>query len=324
MKKKTRKPAFITIFVLILLTALTITVNYASTRSQNRADSKKDFYNKRKAIYTAESVLNIGLEDKKVEENLKAFLKGMEYGDIVHVNPVEISYNGKIYLLSTTLNEVKKYIELEAIANEGNSKATACANIKLKGMEFFPKDKVDDHDIDLAKKGLFPEEGSKLREMVDDIAFKDPGLNPYDGSSEESFYETEGDLVVCKKEVQEDSPSVNTAEEDSPPGEEVQEKPPEEEKGEKIEEDKFKGILIVNGDLILKKDFDVEGLLIVKGKIKSEGDPKAKVNIKGQLIAYEKPGDDIYYLEYINRNFCPYLEDVEGFYDKEIILKKVY
>lgn len=57
------KKGFISIFTLMILLVLSITITFLFVQNQNTADYNKDLYNKKQAQYLAESVLNKYLDE---------------------------------------------------------------------------------------------------------------------------------------------------------------------------------------------------------------------------------------------------------------------
>lgn len=67
------KKGFISIFVLIVLLCLTVSIAFISSQSNNNLEINESIYDKKQAIYKAESILNIFLKANK--DDLSAFIK---------------------------------------------------------------------------------------------------------------------------------------------------------------------------------------------------------------------------------------------------------
>lgn len=67
------KKGFISIFVLLVLLCLTVSIAFISRQSNNNLEINESIYDKKRAIYKAESILNIFLKANK--DDLSAFIK---------------------------------------------------------------------------------------------------------------------------------------------------------------------------------------------------------------------------------------------------------
>lgn len=114
MKKRNLK-GFISIFVLVILLILSVTITFLYTQNQNMSDYADDLYNKKKAQYMAESMLNIYLEKHK-DEIAKVIIDDyMENKD--NTKPSTRVLTDKLSNNTITYNGIKKYIKMTYIAD---------------------------------------------------------------------------------------------------------------------------------------------------------------------------------------------------------------
>lgn len=100
-----------------------------------------------------------------------------------------------------------------------------------------------------------------------------------------------------------------------------------EESNKKITKDKFSGILIINGDLIIEKDFSIDGLLIIKGNLIRKENEKVlnpKLKVIGQIISKNDLDKECLDFEYNDNLSYDKLKSIDNIYDTKVVLKKIY
>ena len=107
------KKGFISIFVLLVLLCLTVSIAFISSQSNNDLEINESIYDKKQAIYKGESILNIFLKANK--DDLSAYIeedfannpaKNMNNSVDINKKTFEISYANKInYVKVFRMNE---------------------------------------------------------------------------------------------------------------------------------------------------------------------------------------------------------------------------
>lgn len=100
------KKGFISIFTLMVLLILSITITFLFVQNQNMADYNKGLYEKKQAQYLAESVLNKYLDEnfdqlaKLILEDFEANTKTDRKKTLRIAEKLRTTYDGKDYTLS--------------------------------------------------------------------------------------------------------------------------------------------------------------------------------------------------------------------------------
>lgn len=272
-----KKRGFATIYALLLLLLLSISIAFAYNQAENDQEFNTDLYNKKRAVYKAESVLNLFLEDEeKIKESLEI---------VRRVN--RENYRGDKYSIFYDFEGVRQEIFLTYSKNLqrftltskqyfGDSMATA---------EAVFKDPASNEDIIYHKFKDFPVK--LLTRSYDFIEGK--GLTDQDLSKE--ILGIKGDFLVSDK-------------------------------NEKIKKNDFKGLLLVDGDLVLEKDFSLEGLLVIRGDIISKNGKK--LNLKGQIISEKNISKKNLSYTFDKEFSEKYIKELDDFYKLELLFKRVY
>lgn len=133
-----KKKAFINIYILILLLILSIVIGFSFEQTKNEADLNKDLYNKKIALYEAESVMNIFLADEDqvgilVNEYFYSKNPNNYNGFKNRVKVFNEEYNGKNFEINLYKND--SYLEL-AIENQIED-SIANAKTRIRRIEEF-------------------------------------------------------------------------------------------------------------------------------------------------------------------------------------------
>lgn len=345
-----KKRGFVTIYVLLLLLILSITISFLFNQNKNDLNFNKDLYDKKQALYISESVANLALKDEglneykeKIFQSIKDYYrKAKNEGTKIEEEKVgetkayypKINYIGRVYTPKTSYITTKKKIRLESEANLGDTRAKTIVEYKVDPIfEFFKEEPIKyDFKEEIKFKNL------NLKE--------DPDIIDLEKENEEKFYKINDDLVIKKVNEnveeqedieQEETSTIDTnfelkSEEDSGNNEKsdnhdqknIEESIVNSTDKEKMET--FKGILYIKGDLILKTDLSIEGLLILDGKIINKSldkDKNPKLTLRGQMISskeFEKDNLDYIY----DKDSYKYIDDIENLFDTKLISKRVY
>ena len=173
-----------------------------------------------------------------------------------------------------------------------NSSTNGALEFSIKGNNLIPYDKnkinfVDDEDsLDLIKNLKFSNYNLKSFEKID--------IDSLDES--ENFIHIKGDLIVDNKEKENSNSESNKINENK-----------------NVEKRLLNGILVVDGNIILKKDLEYNGLIILRGgKVTFES--KSKLYLKGNIISTNKIDTDMIEFKY-DKRVIDYITDIAGFYD---------
>ena len=143
------KKAFISIYTLIVLLILSLTITYIYTQQKSAASYSKGLYEKKQAQYLAESIMNNFMEENS-EQVAKIILTDYDKKSNKKFKDKKYIYNGQTYWIkmSRLHSDIRK--ELDGLylifldeVNVGESKAICEIYVKV----FDKKDK-DDQNFD--------------------------------------------------------------------------------------------------------------------------------------------------------------------------------
>lgn len=246
-----KRKSFISIYVLIIITLISVSLSFVYKQSLNNRDLSEDIYHKKEGLYKLRSYYNIMLEDEK---RLISFLK--DYNEKpVFDDRYNISYFGNDdYLNCQKLDD--NYFLLYKTLIYKNTKSNLRVYINLKNKyDLYKKDKIVLRD--------------KFDEFFKNLSFKSHKFKKYnelnfDKKSLSSNIYIESDLYVKGDKKSSLSFSKSNFTNKSKTSKQIN------------------GIVIVRGDLILEENLDIEGLLIIKGDIIAENN--RNLNLNGQII----------------------------------------
>lgn len=339
-----KKRGFITIFVLLLLLVLSITISFIFGQNQNDLDLNEDLYDKKQALYISESVANLALKDRgfdeykeKLYKSIKDYYRNSKYfetkieedkvGRIKSYYP-EINYYGKIYKPKFSYIPAMKTLRLESSVNIGETQAKTLIDNEVKPkFEFFKEEPI---------KYDFKEE-IKFRTLN---LIEDPDIIELELNNKENFYKINDSLIIeeVNKNNEEEEPTKEETSDENIDFEDENDKNSDKFDQENIKENSvdetsteqknanFKGIIYVKGDLILKSDFSMDGLLILDGKVINKSnnkDKNSKLTLKGQVISREDLEKENLDYNYDKESY-KYIEDIDNLFEIETISKKVY
>lgn len=154
------KKGFISILALLALLALSLTITFIYQQNLNTSQYSKDLYNKKKAQYLAESVLNVYIEENSKEITDFIINDYKEKKDISNRNTETLKEN-----LNLNYEDNKYYLKLAYIKRNDNfptinnlymlsSKNTQIGQSKAIGEIYFKvfenNEKEDDYKIEIA------------------------------------------------------------------------------------------------------------------------------------------------------------------------------
>lgn len=299
-----KKRGFLSIYVLIILLLLSISLTFIFEQALNNNDSNKDLYNRKKAIYELESLYSIIVDDKKT------LLKDVE---IVNENddnlwhPFYFDYFDKKEEVKIQKQNEKEFV-LRSVKNIGNSKAILEMVLDLRNKYALRENKkiILDENFD---------------EFYKNLKFKQNKFEEFENLKlendlENRFLKINSQLVVKEEVSNEISNDDNLEKNQSNLSNE-----------EKNFSNKTKtprrisGIVIIGKDLILENDLVLDGLLIIKGGIISKNN--SKLIIDGQLISKNDYTNIVDY-SYNEEKSLDYIDDIENPKFIEIKSKKVF
>lgn len=299
-----KKRGFLSIYVLIILLLLSISLTFIFEQALNNNDSNKDLYNRKKAIYELESLYSIIVDDKKTL---------LEDVEIVNENddnlwhPFYFDYFDKKEEVKIQKQNEKEFV-LRSVKNIGNSKAILEMVLDLRNKYALRENKkiILDENFD---------------EFYKNLKFKQNKFEEFENLKlendlENRFLKINSQLVV-KEEVSNEISNDDNLEKN-------QSNLSNEEKNfsNKIKTPRrISGIVIIGKDLILENDLVLDGLLIIKGGIISKNN--SKLIIDGQLIS-KNDYTNIVDFSYNKEKSLDYLDDIENPKFIEIKSKKVF
>lgn len=335
-----KKKAFISLYVILLLLILSISVSFIYEQNKNDVNFNKDLYDKKQALYMSESVNNLASKDEGLEDYKKEVfeeIKDHYYGIIVrefkkeklNILPqsLKINYDDQVYKTSLQYIDSKDYIRLKTTIYKGSAVGVSTSDYKISPkFDFKSKDPiVYDFKEDLNFENISLKENPEFIDLEEEV-------------NKDYYYLIDGDLIIDQM-VEEDkaSESEDVIEEDDIENSVLYEEKEDlglEEDSEEVVYDeeaevnngKYKGILYINGDLILKTCLDFEGLLIVNGQVKTEEmnkGEKAKLVLKGQLISKDEPNENLLDFTYDKKSF-KLIRNIDNIFETKLVSKRVY
>ena len=300
-----KKRGFLSIYVLIILLLLSISLTFIYEQAINNSDSNKDLYNRKKAIYELESLYSIIVDDKKTL---------LEDVEIVNENDDNLWHPFYFYYFDEK-EEVKiqkqneKEFVLRSVKKIGNSKAILEMVLDLRNKYLLRENKkiILDENFDEFYKNLKFKQ-NKFEEFEN--------LN-LENDLENRFLKINNQLVVKEEKISSEISNDDNLEKN-------QSNLSNEEKNfsNKIKTPRrISGIVIIGKDLILENDLVLDGLLIIKGDIISKNN--SKLIIDGQLISKNDYTNIVDY-SYNEEKSLDYIDDIENPKFIEIKSKKVF
>lgn len=300
-----KKRGFLSIYVLIILLLLSISLTFIYEQAINNNDSNKDLYNRKKAIYELESLYSIIVDDKKTL---------LEDVEIVNENDDNLWHPFYFYYFDEK-EEVKiqkqneKEFVLRSVKKIGNSKAILEMVLDLRNKYALRENKkiILDENFD---------------EFYKNLKFKQNKFEEFENLKlendlENRFLKINNQLVVKEEKISNEISSDDNLEKN-------QSNLSNEEKNFSNKTKtprRISGIVIIGKDLILENDLVLDGLLIIKGGIISKNN--SKLIIDGQLIS-KKDYTNIVDYSYNKEKSLDYIDDIENPKFIEIKSKKVF
>lgn len=300
-----KKRGFLSIYVLIILLLLSISLTFIYEQAINNNDSNKDLYNRKKAIYELESLYSIIVDDKKTL---------LEDVEIVNENddnlwhPFYFDYFDKKEEVKIQKQNEKEFV-LRSVKKIGNSKAILEMVLDLRNKYLLRENKkiILDENFD---------------EFYKNLKFKRNKFEEFENLKLENdldnrFLKINSQLVVKEEKISNEISSDDNLEKN-------QSNLSNEEKNfsNKIKTPRrISGIVIIGKDLILENDLVLDGLLIIKGGIISKNN--SKLIIDGQLISKNDYTNIVDY-SYNEEKSLDYIDDIENPKFIEIKSKKVF
>ncbi|WP_236785253.1 hypothetical protein [Anaerococcus ihuae] len=299
-----KKRGFLSIYVLIILTLLSISLSFIYEQGKNNNDLNKNLYDRKKAIYYLESVYNVVFNDEngliqrseeinKIDDDLAHdyYFDFFEREESVKI--IKIGDN------SFSMNKIKII---------GDSKAKLDISFDLK----------ERYNLKNESKIIFKND---FEDFFENLKFKEKRLEEYknfeiDKDYDNIFIKTYENLIIKKSEDKNYSNDISNKEKSS--------------NFSKYEENfsnktktarRISGIVVIGKDLILENDLVLDGLLIIRGDIISKNDSKLTIN--GQMISKNDYDKKVKYFYKKERSF-DYINDIENPKYIEIKSKKVF
>lgn len=301
-----KKRGFLSVYVLLILVLLSISLSFIFNQAQNNQDSNKDIYNRKKAIYKEESIYYIIFDNK---ENL---IKTLEEVDKINDNswhPYNIKYFNQIEKF-----RCKKisdtYFSINSVNEIDDSRAELQVLLYLK----------EKYELKEEEKIILAD---KFDEFYKNIKFKTKEFKEYENyqinnDRENTFLKINKNLNIKDKKGKSNEISDEKIQEKN----ESNLKNKEENYSNKSKAPiRISGIVIIGNDLILENDLILDGLLIIKGDIISKN--KSKLTINGQIISENDYSNLVKYTYYKDKALN-YINDIENPKYIEIKSKKVF
>ncbi|NVF11029.1 hypothetical protein HV819_03360 [Anaerococcus sp. AGMB00486] len=258
-----KNKAFISIYVLIILSIISISLSFIYRQSLNNQDLNEDIYNKKKIIYKLESLNNIALSN---DERLTEFLE--------KINENKASRQKFSYKIDYMGEEEKLLISKISDNNFLMEKDISYKKVRAESkvfLELYDKYQLYNEDKIILN--------DKFDEFFKNLKFKEYEFKEYeklvlDGDLDSKIKVTneliikndrKNSIVEAKSSENNDNKSLDDFNDKSKTA------------------CKISGILIIDGNLILEKDLEINGLLIISGDIKSIND--CNLSLNGQIIA---------------------------------------
>lgn len=300
-----KKRGFLSIYVLIILLLLSISLTFIYEQAINNNDSNKDLYNRKKAIYELESLYSIIVDDKKTL---------LEDVEIVNENddnlwhPFYFDYFDKKEEVKIQKQNAKEFV-LRSVKNIGNSKAILEMVLDLRNKYLLRENKkiILDENFDEFYKNL------KFKQNK----FEEFESLKLENDLENRFLKINNQLFVKEEKISNEISSDDNLEKN-------QSNLSNEEKNFSNKTKtprRISGIVIIGKDLILENDLVLDGLLIIKGGIISKNN--SKLIIDGQLISKNDYTNIVDY-SYNEEKSLDYIDGIENPKFIEIKSKKVF
>lgn len=300
-----KKRGFLSIYVLIILLLLSISLTFIYEQAINNSDSNKDLYDRKKAIYELESLYSIIVDDKKTL---------LEDVEIVNENDDNLWHPFYFYYFDKK-EEVKiqkqngKEFVLRSVKKIGNSKAILEMVLDLRNKYALRENKkiILDENFD---------------EFYKNLKFKQNKFEEFENLKlendlENRFLKINNQLVVKEEKISSEISNDDNLEKN-------QSNLSNEEKNFSNKTKtprRISGIVIIGKDLILENDLVLDGLLIIKGYIISKNN--SKLIIDGQLISKNDYTNIVDY-SYNKEKSLDYVDDIENPKFIEIKSKKAF
>lgn len=300
-----KKRGFLSIYVLIILLLLSISLTFIFEQALNNNDSNKDLYNRKKAIYELESLYSIIVDNKKTL---------LEDVGIVNKNDDNLWHPFYFYYFDEKeevkiQKQNKKEFVLRSIKRIGNSKAILEMVLDLRNKYALRENKkiILDENFD---------------EFYKNLKFKQNKFEKFENFTlendlENRFLKINNQLFVKEEKISNEISSDDNLEKN-------QSNLSNEEKNFSNKTKtprRISGIVIIGKDLILENDLVLDGLLIIKGDIISKNN--SKLIIDGQLISKNDYTNIVDY-SYNEEKSLDYIDDIENPKFIEIKSKKVF
>lgn len=296
-----KNKAFISIYVLLILSIISLSLGFIYKQSLNNQDLNEDIYNKKKTIYKLESLNNIALSDKK---RLIKFLEEVNKSNVKYkVYSYTVNYKGedeKLFIRKISDNNflMRREILYKNVIAESNVKLELLDKYKLDDdkkiilsddfEDFFKNLRFDKYEFKEYTDLILNKDLSNNIKVKNELKIKKDSENISSNASSIS-------------NIDSDKRSLNNFEDNSKQALQIS------------------GIVIVDGNLVLEKDLEINGLLIISGDIISINDSKLRLN--GQIIA--KNDFNIDYT-YAKKRSIDYINDIYNPKILKIKLKEVY
>ncbi|MDU4379390.1 MAG: hypothetical protein E7I57_08135 [Anaerococcus vaginalis] len=300
-----KKRGFLSIYVLIILLLLSISLTFIYEQAINNNDSNKDLYDRKKAIYELESLYSIIVDDKKTL---------LEDVEIVNENDDNLWHPFYFYYFDEKeevkiQKQNKKEFVLRSVKKIGNSKAILEMVLDLRNKYALRENKkiILDENFD---------------EFYKNLKFKQNKFEEFENLKlendlENRFLKINNQLVVKEEKISSEISNDDNLEKN-------QSNLSNEEKNFSNKTKtprRISGIVIIGKDLILENDLVLDGLLIIKGDIISKNN--SKLTIDGQLISKNDYTNIVDY-SYNEEKSLDYIDDIENPKFIEIKSKKVF
>ena len=313
-----KKKSFISLYVLLTLLIISISVSYIYKQGQNNSSYNEDLYNKKTALYKAESVANIFYQDKDTIKSSIDYLDTRKINDnwADEDNKItnQVLYdNENIDIELIKLKKTNKYFQNNDDKNYYKIRANSVCNTSIATSEIIIR---KNFAYDIYKNEPIKMTEEEIIDFLNLLDFKEIKLKNQDKKliklgQGENFLRVNNTLLVKNrpKKIKEKASSLSS-------------KKNQRKRENHLTSAKFSGILVVDNDLILDRDFQIKGLLIVKGEIKRKND-HVFLNIDGQIISSKDIDENFIKVNY-NKDVNKYIKDIKNPYKLETIVKKTY
>lgn len=300
-----KKRGFLSIYVLIILLLLSISLTFIYEQAINNNDSNKDLYDRKKAIYELESLYSIIVDDKKTL---------LEDVEIVNKNDDNLWHPFYFYYFDEKeevkiQKQNKKEFVLRSVKKIGNSKAILEMVLDLRNKYLLRENKkiILDENFD---------------EFYKNLKFKQNKFEEFENLKlendlENRFLKINNQLVVKEEKISSEISNDDNLEKNQSDLSNEEKNFSNKTKTPR----RISGIVIIGKDLILENDLVLDGLLIIKGDIISKNN--SKLIIDGQLISKNDYTNIVDY-SYNKEKSLDYIDDIENPKFIEIKSKKVF